>query len=187
MTDLADLTVSRQRAVIAVIDVQERLFAVMPEEARDLLERNVVVLLEAARRFAIPVVVSEQYPRGLGPTVPRIAAALEAVPDVRRIEKLDFALTDAPGFDALGRDQWIVAGMECHICVWQTVRGLRRRGLAVHVLTDAVTSRTHANQQVGLDLARGAGAILTSTETVVFDLLGRAGSDDFKALSKLIK
>lgn len=185
--DLDALTLSPRRAALAVIDIQERLFAAMPEPAREQLERNVVILLEAARRFAIPVVVSEQYPKGLGHTMPRIAAALDAVPEVHRLEKLDFALTDVPGFDLHGRDQWIVTGMECHVCVWQTVRGLIRRGATVHVVTDAVSSRSPANWQVGLDLARAAGAVLTSTEVVAFDLLGRAGTDDFKALSKLVR
>jgi len=159
---------------------------------RERLERNVVVLIEAARRFGVPVVVSEQYPRGLGHTTPAIAAAVETLgPNVERVEKLEFSVCENDGFgpisQRLGRDQWIVTGMETHVCVWQSVRGLLGRGAAVHVVSDAVSSRTDANWRIGLDLARSAGATLTSTEVVVFDLLHKAGTDDFKALSKLIK
>jgi nicotinamidase-related amidase len=90
-------------------------------------------------------------------------------------------------YDRLGRDQWIACGMEAHVCVWQSVRDLCARGAEVHVLADAVTSRTDDNRRVGLDLARAAGAVVSSTEAAVFDLLHQAGGDDFKALSKLIK
>lgn len=180
--ELADLKVSPQRAALVVIDVQERLAAAMPEAVRERLEQNVTILLEAARRFALPVVVSEQYPKGLGPTTARVAAALDAVAP-QRIEKLDF-VCDAR---VPGRDQWIVTGMECHVCVWQTVRALRERGDAVHVVADAVASRAKASWRTGLALAERAGAVITTTEVVVFDLLGKAGTDDFKALSKLIK
>lgn len=196
MSDPGDLAVSPRRAVLLVIDVQERLALAMPPEVRDRLERNVVVLVEAARRFAIPVMVTEQYPKGLGRTVPLVAAALDAEGGgaVHRFDKLEFSACNdaafaplAAGLAAAGRDQWVVTGMECHVCVWQTVRGLRGRGAAVHVVADAVSSRTKANWRLGLELARRAGAEVTSTETVVFDLLGRAGTDDFKVLSKLIK
>jgi nicotinamidase-related amidase len=189
---LDQLAISPRRAALVVIDVQERLAAAMPADVREKLERNVVVLLEAARRFSLPVVVSEQYPKGLGPTTTAVAAAVEAAgPLVHRIEKLEFSVCDhdafAPLYTKLGRDQWIVTGMEAHVCVWQTVRGLVGRGAAVHVVQDAVASRTQANWKTGLKLARSAGAAQTSTEVVVFDLLGRAGTEDFKALSKLIK
>ncbi len=194
MTTVADLTVAARRSVLVVIDVQDRLAAAMA--TRDQVERNVVVLCEAARRFGVPVVVSEQYPKGLGPTTAGVAAAVEAVGGgVHRLEKLEFSVCDAAGFGPLvvsggplaGRDQWIVTGMETHVCVWQTVRGLRGRGASVHVVSDAVASRAEASWRIGLDLAAAAGAVVTSTETVVFDLLQRAGGDDFKALSKLIK
>lgn len=191
-----DLKIAARRAVLVVIDVQERLAAAMAADVRERVEKNVVTLCEAARRFAIPVVISEQYPKGLGPTTPGVIAAIEAVgAGVHRLEKLEFSVCDAAGFAPLvgaggplaGRDQWIVTGMETHVCVWQSVRALRGRGATVHVVTDGVASRTEANRLIGLDLARGAGAVTTSTETVVFDLLGKAGTDDFKALSKLIK
>lgn len=199
MTSLGDLAVSARRTSLLIIDVQDRLAAAIPEDARARLERNVVILCEAARRFEIPVVLSEQYPKGLGATIGAVQAAVEAVggPDrhAHRLEKLEFSVCDHAAFAPLvgaggplsGRDQWIVTGMETHVCVWQTVRGLRRRGASVHVATDAVASRTQDSWATGLELMRAAGAVLTSTETIVFDLLQRAGGDDFKALSKLIK
>ena len=171
---------------LLVIDVQERLAAAMPDEVRERLEKNVVILLEAARRFGLPVVVSEQYPKGLGHTTARVAAALDQAGDVHRLEKLEFSACDNPAFPYL-RPRWIVTGMEAHVCVLQSVRGLLGRGAEVQVVADAVSSRTKQNWRIGLDLAGRAGAAITSTETVVFELLGRAGTEDFKALSKLIR
>ena len=87
----------------------------------------------------------------------------------------------------MAREQWLVCGMEAHVCVFQTVRDLIPAATAVHVVSDAVSSRTKANWRIGLEMARDAGAVITSTEVAVFDLLGQAGTDDFKALSKLLK
>jgi nicotinamidase-related amidase len=177
---------------VLVVDVQDRLAAAMPPEARAACERNVGLLVELARRKGMPVVVSEQYPKGLGPTTRAVQDAIAAPGvEVHRFEKVEFACPDAPPFGdifaRLGRRQWIVAGMEAHVCVYQTVRGLAAAGAAVHVPRDAVVSRTAENHAVGLDLIERAGGIVTSTEVVVFDALQRAGTDDFKALSKLIK
>lgn len=189
-----ELVLERDRAVLLIIDFQERLASVMPDEPRAQAERNICVLIEAACRFQIPVVVSRQYPKGLGDTVACIEEALAALGDVvHRFDKLDFSACDAADFpmvrDALGeaRDQWIVAGMETHICVYQTARELCQLGDVVHVPRDAVVSRFKRNFHVGLDLIERAGGLISSTETVLFDLLGRAGTDDFKALTRLIK
>src|SRR5687767_7378406 len=119
---------SPRRAALLIVDVQDRLAAAMPDDTREQLERNVVVLIVAARRFGIPIVISEQYPKGLGRTVPNLAAALEAGGhDVHRLEKLEFSVCDNAEFaaqkQALGRDQWLVTGMETHVCVLQSVRG----------------------------------------------------------------
>jgi nicotinamidase-related amidase len=188
------LKIDPAKSALLVVDVQERLAQAMPDAAAQLL-RNLGILLEAARRLHIPVVVSEQYPKGLGPTMPVIEQAL-AQPGLHlmRFDKLAFSAVEAPGFvapfDALtadGRDQWLVTGMETHVCVYQSARGLVDKGARVHVIADAVQSRTEANRAAGLELCTRAGAVPTVTETVVFDLLGAAGSDDFKQLSKLIR
>lgn len=187
----ADLTLAPDGVALLVIDVQERLAAAMPATARASVERNLITLAAAAERFALPVLVSEQYPRGLGRTTAAVAAALEPVKGVCYFEKIEFALTAAPAWrEAVGdmaRRTWIITGMETHVCVFQTVRALRATGHTVHVVADAVASRSDANWQNGLDLCARAGAVITNTETVVFDLLGKAGTDDFKVLSRLLK
>jgi nicotinamidase-related amidase len=188
-----DPALAADRAALLVVDVQERLARVMPPEAMAALVRNVGVLIEAARRLGIPVVVSEQYPRGLGRTVAEIEQAVAALPpgQLHRFDKVEFSVCAAPAFAPVesrldGRDHWIVTGMESHICVYQSARALRAGGAAVHVVRDAVVSRTAENRDVGLGLIERTGAFITSTETVLFDLLQRAGSDDFRALSRMI-
>jgi nicotinamidase-related amidase len=185
---------SRTRAALVVVDVQDRLSHAMPPPIRDQVVHNTVVLIETARRLALPIVVTQQYPKGLGTTVAAIAEALP--PDAHRFDKVEFSAADCAEFAGLarhlgspdvGRDQWIVAGMEAHICVYQSARGLVARGFQVHVAADAIASRTKLNWQVALRLIERVGAIVSSTETCMFDLLGRAATDDFKALSRLIR
>ncbi|NVB84723.1 MAG: isochorismatase family protein [Kofleriaceae bacterium] len=163
----------------------------MPEGVREQVVRNTNVLIETAKKLGLPIVVSQQYPKGLGQTVPAIEEGLRDAPNLHRFDKLEFSAASSPELAALapklGRDQWIVTGMEAHVCVYQSARGLVERGYQTHVVADAVSSRTKANWRIGLDLAAKAGAFVTSTEVCVFDLLGRAGTDEFKALSKLIK
>ena len=175
--------------LVAVIDVQERLAAAMPPARLADLERGVGILLEAARLLGAPVIATEQYPKGLGATVPAVAAKLDAL-RAPRIEKTDFSACDvaefARRFADAGPAAVVVVGMEAHVCVYQTVRDLAVR-CAVHVPVDAICSRTKANWRIGCALLERAGAIPTSTEVCVFDLLGKAGTDDFKALSKAIK
>lgn len=185
------LAIQRDRAALLIVDIQERLAAAMEPEKLAVVESNVAVLIEVARRFSIPMVVSEQYPKGLGKTRTPIADAIAKGGEVHRFEKIEFGVCDAPPFSALwddmGRDQWIVTGMEAHVCVYQSVRQLAERGASVHVPGDAVLSRTPENLGVGLSLCERAGAVVTSTETVAFDALKRAGSEDFKAISRLIR
>jgi nicotinamidase-related amidase len=182
---------SRTRAALLIVDVQERLSAAMPLEILAQTVRNIAVLIETARRMWLPIVVSQQYPRGLGATLPAIEDALRDSPTLHRFDKLAFSAADTPEFAALapklGRDQWIVTGMEAHVCVYQAARGLVDRGYAVHVATDAIASRTKANYKIGTHLIDRAGATLTSTEAVLFDLLGSAADVEFKAISRLIK
>lgn len=189
----AQLAVDPARAVLLVVDVQERLAAVMPDEGMAALLKNLGTLIETARRFSIPVVLSQQYPRGLGPTVYAVEQALGELPAglVHRFDKVEFSACAAPGFaplaSELDRDQWLVTGLEAHVCVYQSARGLCEGGAAVQVVADAVQSRTPENRSIGLSLCRDAGAVITSTEVVVFDLLGKAGTEDFKALSRRIR
>lgn len=184
---------SRRRAALLVVDIQDRLLPAMPQAALAEVMRNTQILITAAAQLGLPIVVSQQYPKGLGATARAIEDALASAPAVHRFDKLEFSAAAAPAFAALavpgglGRDQWIVCGMESHVCVYQTARDLVARGWDVHVCADAVCSRTAANRELGLGLMARAGAIITSTEASVFDLLGRAGSDEFRALSRVIK
>ena len=184
---------SRTRAALFVVDLQERLLPAMPDNVVAAMLRNAAIMIEAAARLGLPVVVSQQYPRGLGTTVKPIedALALHKPTILHRFDKLSFSAAAAAEFGALapklGRDQWILCGMEAHVCVYQTARDLVARGMAVHVATDAICSRTKANFRTGVELMERAGVVPTSTEVCVFDLLGHAGTEDFKALSKAIK
>jgi nicotinamidase-related amidase len=186
---IANLT--RECAALLVVDIQERLVPAMPEPALAQLVKNTCILIHAARTLGLPIVVSQQYPKGLGATIAPIEEALAGASDLHRFDKLEFSAEAAPEFATLapklGRDQWIVCGMETHVCVYQTLRGLVARGYQAHVVADAVSSRTKANWKIGLSLAERAGAVVTSTEVCVFDLLERAGSDEFKLLSKAIR
>lgn len=186
---------ARGRAGLFVVDLQERLVPAMPDEIVADVLRNSAVLIATAAKLGLPIVVSQQYPKGLGPTVEPIEAALRdaaaAGAVIHRYDKVEFSAAAAPAFLALAprlpQNQWIVCGMETHVCVYQTARDLAHRGAEVHVVSDAVCSRAETNWKIGLELCGRADAVVTSTEVVVFDLLVRAGTDEFKALSKLVK
>lgn len=173
--------------MLLVVDVQERLAKAMPPEGLAAVERNIAVLIKAAVRLGMPVVASEQYVRGLGPTVEPLRALLPEP----ALEKLEFSCGAnkalARKIRQADRRQIIVAGMEAHVCVFQTVRDLVRGDFAAFVVQDAVLSRGEANRALGLRLCERSGATVTSTETVLFDLLGVAGTPEFKELAPLIK
>ena len=172
-----------ERAALVVIDVQEAFRKAVPEFA--LLARAAGVLVEGAEAVGIPIVVTEQYPKGLGATVPEVAERLPA--GVEPVEKLAFSAVEAEGFDLGGRDQALVCGVESHVCVNQTVLDLLDSGVEVHVAVDAVGSRTAENRELGLRKVERAGAWLTSVETALFELVGRAGTQRFKAIQALVK
>jgi nicotinamidase-related amidase len=177
-------------SLLFVIDIQERLSAAIPSDVAARVQRNAEVLLEASRLLGVRAMASEQYPKGLGPTVETLRARLEEL-QAPRFEKLSFGALGEPSIaravdEAAPRDV-VIVGMETHICVFQTVRELVQRGLRAHVVADAVASRTDERRAVGLSLCERAGAIVTTTETVLFDWLGRAGTDEFRAISKLIR
>ncbi len=174
---------------IVVVDVQEKLSQVMPEERMRDVERASRILLEAARLLGLRTVSTEQYPRGLGGTLPEVVQGLERAGGTR-LEKTEFSACDAAGFaEALGQgvSTVVVVGMEAHVCVFQTVRDLVAAGFSVHVPSDGVVSRRDDHRAIGLELCARAGAVVTTAETVAFDLLGRSGTHEFKALSKLIR
>jgi nicotinamidase-related amidase len=172
----------RDRTTLVVVDVQEGFREAVGEF--DAVAGNAAVLVRGARILGVPVLVTEQYPRGLGLTVPEVAEHLDGVP---RLEKVVFSAARADGFDLGGRDQALVCGIETHVCVAQTVADLLDEGVDVQVATDAVSSRTAANRRAGLAKMEATGAMLTSTEMALFELLGRAGTPEFKEVQALVK
>ncbi|WP_437570561.1 isochorismatase family protein [Sorangium sp. So ce542] len=177
-------------SAVIVVDVQEKLAAAMPAPQMDALTRAATLLIEAARRLGAHVLATEQYPAGLGRTVAPLAEKL-AQAGAPVVPKMEFSACDALEFERAFGERAprtaIVVGMEAHVCVFQTVRELAGRGVAVHVPLDGVASRRDDHRLAGLDLCRAAGATITTAETVVFDWLKVAGTDDFKHLSKLIR
>jgi nicotinamidase-related amidase len=176
--------------LILVVDVQERLASAMPPARLADTVRAGTILLEAAATFGASVLATEQYPQGLGPTVAALAERLDAA-GAPRLAKTSFSACGdaaiAEQLNALGKHTVVVLGMETHVCVFQTVRDLAGRGFRVLVPLDGVASRRDDHREIGLELCRAAGATVTTTETLVFDWLGAAGSDAFKRLSKLIR
>lgn len=170
------------RAALIVVDVQEAFRKAIPDF--DSVAAGAATLVRGADALGVPIVVTEQYPKGLGETVPEVADHLPDGTD--RIAKTVFSAVGAEGFDLARREQAIVCGIEAHVCVNQTVLDLLDRGVEVHVVTDAVGSRTEANRQLGLMKAERAGAWPTSVETALFELLGSSGDDHFKAVQKLV-
>ena len=176
----------RNEVVLVIVDIQERLAAVMSE--RQKIVDNSIHLIEIAKLLAIPIMLNEQYPKGLGPTVSEIRAALQPyVP----IEKVTFSCCRGGSFrDSLastGRKKVILSGMETHVCVLQTCIDLLKEGYVIHAVQDAICSRRDENFRTGIEFMRDAGAMITCTETVLFQLLEKAGTEEFKIISKRIK
>ena len=196
-----DLKLDRKRSMFVIMDVQERLVDAMPDECRSVAVDNIIRLIQGARILNLPLVLTEQYSQGLGPTIESVAHAVEELAIVPRpIDKLDFdgcaddrflaALEEVNGVRSQARDTKaaiVLCGMEAHVCIYQTARSLIARGHAVHVPIDATCCRRIDNHRIAEQLLARAGAIITSTETVLFDLLGRGGGSEFKAISNLVR
>jgi nicotinamidase-related amidase len=171
-----------ERTTLVVVDVQEAFRKAIPDFER--VAEATATLIEGAKAIGIPVAITEQYPKGLGDTVPEVADHLPE--GTKPLEKVCFSAADAEGFDLGGRDQALVCGIETHVCVNQTALDLLASGVDVQVADDAVSSRFEENKRVGLHKMERAGAEITSVETALFELLGRAGTDEFKRVQKLI-
>ena len=177
-------TLPADDAVLLLVDVQERINAVMSDQGH---VARLEVLLDACRALEVPVVASEQYPKGLGATLPGLLDRLPAAP----LEKATFSCgrDDAliAALDATGRNTVVVTGIETHVCVLQTVLDLCQRGCDVHVPYDAVNSRRPSDRDRALDRMAAAGAVITCTESVLFELLDRCDTDAFKTVSKMVR
>ena len=179
-------TLLKDDAVLLVVDIQGRLARSMFE--KETLFQRAIQAIQGARALGLPVLCTEQYPKGLGPTVEEIAAHLGEVP---RIPKTSFSCLGCPAFmDALrktGRRQVVIAGIEAHICVYQTARDLLRDGYEVHLLSDAVSSRFSDNKAVGLNRSQTEGAVLSTVEMCLFELMGSAENKAFKEVVQIVK
>ena len=180
------MRLERARTALVIVDVQEAFRPAVIDFDR--VVENVATLVQGARVLDIPVLVTEQYPKGLGRTVPEVSRHLDGI---EPIEKLCFSAAESAEFAERlresGREQVLLSGIESHVCVNQTTDDLLRAGSEVHVAADAVSSRTEENRDLGLHKMERAGAVITSVETALFELLRAAGTPEFKEIQKLVK
>jgi nicotinamidase-related amidase len=178
--------IEKHSVVLVIVDIQEKLASIMTERKK--VTDNCLHMIESAKLLKIPVILNEQYPKGLGPTVNEIKEALQPYAP---LEKVTFSCCRGGSFHDIltstGRKKVILAGMETHVCVLQTCLDLLMEGYAVHVVADAVCSRTEENFRIAIEFMRDAGAVITCTETVLFQLLEKAGTEEFKSISRRIK
>lgn len=177
------MLIDARKSCLLVVDVQERLLPAIHEVER--VVENVAWLMSVASELEVPILVSEQYPRGLGHTAPELR---ELIPEGALMEKLHFSCAAAPECRdrilGLEREQIVLAGLEAHVCVLQTALGLLREGCEVYVVADAVGSRRPRSAELGLERMRDEGARVVDREMVAFEWLGRAGTDQFRDLSR---
>lgn len=180
--------INRDDSFFLVVDIQERLFKAMSDEDQQSLKKNCSILLTSANEMKIPVIVSEQYRKGLGETIPELKPLIAGA---ENYEKLYFDCTRDEvlfkGIEKTGKKTVIISGIEAHICVFQTGLSLLEKGYRVVIATDAVGSRLDENKSRALSMLEKAGALVYPVETIVFMLLEKAGTPEFKALSPLFK
>ena len=186
-SQIARTPLRADECMLAVIDIQEKLLPPIWEKERAV--RNAQLLVRMSGVMNIPAVMTTQYAKGLGQVVPEIAALL---PGVTVVDKLEFGCFGNGEFCSAvgtlaGRNTLLLCGIETHICVMQTALGALNQGLNVHVAADAVSSRTELNWKLGLERMRAAGAVLSSTEMMVYELMGKSGTAQFKEMLKYIK
>lgn len=178
----------RDKALLVVIDVQDKLCVAMDQVVLKQLVKNTGILLDSADELGIPVFITEQYVKGLGETLSELKGKAA---NASFYEKMTFSCCGNSQFlEALkstGRTQVIITGMETHVCVLQTVIELREAGFNVHIVKDGLMSRSKENWQTAIQTMTLAGAVPTCTEAVMFQLLKIAGTDEFKKLSKLVR
>ncbi len=181
---------NREDAILVVVDVQERLVPAIHAELYRPSLKNIRIIIEAAAALGVPIVVTEQYPKGLGPTVQELRETLSGKSH-RLLEKVTFSCARNEEFlgavAAAGRRQVVIVGMETHVCVYQTSVDLARAGYSVFVLDDAVSSRFLHNYRSGLQALRDAGCTVFSTETAVFQLLKEAATPEFRKVAPFVK
>jgi len=187
-SEIARRALNPSQCALIVIDIQEKLLPPIFEKER--LVRNAQLLIRLAGVLKMPTLLSTQYSKGLGQTVPEVAFLM---PGTQPVEKVAFSCFGSDVFCSAvkrlpgNRNTLVLCGMESHICVAQTALAALREGYLVHVASDAVSSRTEWNWRVGLERMRSAGAVISSTEMAMYEALGSAGSSEFKAMLQYIK
>lgn len=186
-SEIARRPLRAEDCVLGVIDIQERLLPPIFEKER--LVRNSQLVIRLANLLSMPVVLSTQYSKGLGQTIPEIASLL---PNIKAVDKLEFGCFGNGEFCSAigvlaGRSTLLLCGMEAHICVMQTALGALNQGLTVHVAADAVSSRTELNWKLGLERMKEAGAVISSAEMMIYELLSKSGSAEFKEMLQYLK
>lgn len=175
----------KDETVLVLIDIQGKLAQIVDDSENVI--NNIVKAVKGANVLQLPILWLEQYPKGLGPTVEAIANEIDGAP----IEKITFSAYDTEGFraklEATGRKKVLLAGIETHICVYQTAAHLLANGYEVEVLADCVSSRTAGNREVGIEKMTQLGAQITSVEMALFEMLQIAKGDQFKAISAIVK
>jgi nicotinamidase-related amidase len=179
----------RNNAILAVIDVQERLMTVI--HGAQEVDANVARLIRGCRVLGVPVVVTEQYPKGIGPTTAVVREAMFEAGVGEPLQKLCFSSFGSDEFAGAlrrsGRRQVILCGVEAHVCVFQTCRDLIADGFEVFIVADATSSRTERNRELAVRRMTSDGARLTTTEMALFEMTVASGTDEFRAISKLVK
>ena len=182
------VSIERGKVVLIVIDVQDVLMKKMDQGIEKNVVRNIRTLLSFAKEMAIPILMTEQYPKGLGRTIPEIKRELESL---FPIEKVSFSCCGSQAFNdqliQLGRKQIVLTGIETHVCVLQTADDLLQKGYEVHVVADAICSRRKLDWEIGLRWMEKRGAMISTTEIIAFQMLKEAGTEEFRGLSKLLK
>ena len=177
---------STEKTVLLIIDIQEKLARVMAE--RESMVVNLQKLIKGAKVLGLPVLLTEQYPQGLGATIPEVITLLSGI---KPLVKMSFSCCDDANFleklKSLKRKQVLVAGIEAHVCVYQTASALLSMGCEVQVVADSVSSRALENKKIAIHKMRDMGISITSTEIALFELLKTAENKNFKDISLIVK
>ena len=173
----------KENTVLVIVDVQEKLHPHV-EKSKE-TRKAVVKLIEFAKIWNIPIILSEQYPRGLGQTIPGIK---EVLPEYAPIEKNTFSCFGTQDFEeavkATGKTNLAITGIETHVCVFQTTRDALEKGYSVHLISDAVSSRSKKDKHVGIERMKELGATISSSEMMMFEIMEKAGTPEFKQVSQ---
>ena len=186
--EIKNLRLISDDCILVIVDVQKRLMSSMQEKIKKLILENISILIQVAHHLEIPIILTEQYPKGLGKTLDEISSiSTNSIP----IEKISFSCMGSDEFTNkirnLQRTRILLTGMETHVCCYQTGLDLLESGFIVYSIVDATCSRKKHNWKIALSSLKEAGVYLSSTEQVVFDLLRIAGTNEFKFISSLLK